>query len=97
MEGAELSAILLSTAAIILVEALKTAVVVKAFRRSEDGNIMGLALAAEGVTFLIDATVVLAAVLPYEPRKAPALFTVCAAFLLSRLASSLALSRVLRK
>lgn len=89
--------VVLPAVLIILVEALKMVAVVRAFRRSDDGNVMGLTLALEGATFAVDAAIVCLAVFPYDDFRAVALFTVCAVFLIARLVSSLTLSRILRK
>lgn len=91
------SCLALPVAVILIVEALKSALVARAYSKSADGNIVGTIVAAEGGSFLVDSAVVCATVFPYEPSRAYALFGVCAAFLLARLVSSIALSRALRK
>lgn len=82
---------------IVVVEVVKAVIVVRAFRKSADGNILGAVFAAEGVSFMIDAAIICLTVFPFEDSRLPALYLGCAAFLLTRVASSVILSRTLRK
>lgn len=84
-------------AVILLVEILKSAIIVKAYAKSADGNVIGAIVATEGGSFLADAAVVFATVFPYDSSRAPALFAVSATFILARLVSSVALSHILHK
>lgn len=87
----------LPAAVILAVEAVKALLLIRAFRKSDDGNVMGALLTLEGATFVVDAAVVCLSVFPYQPSQAPTLFAVCAAFLLARVVSSLILFRALHK
>lgn len=91
------SCVVVPVAVILLIEALKAAIILKAYAKSADGNVIGAIVATEGGSFLVDAAVVCATVFPYDSSRAPALFAVCAAFILARLVSSVALSHILRK
>lgn len=87
----------LAVAVIVVVEVVKALLARKAYMRSADGNALGQILALEGITFAADAAVVCLTVFPYDASHRSAVFAVCGAFLISRVVSSLALSRVLRK
>lgn len=84
-------------AIIILIEILKTAVIARAFSKSADGNVIGTIAAAEGCSFFADAVVLFLSVLPYDQSRASSLFALCVTFLFARVASSVTLSRILRK
>lgn len=91
------SCVVMPVAVILLIEVLKAAIIVKAYAKSADGNIIGAIVAAEGGSFLIDAASVCVTVFPYDVSRTSALFAVCAAFILARLVSSVALSHILHK
>lgn len=95
--SASRACVLLPVAAILVVEALKAAFIVRAYTKSADGNVIGAIVATEGGSFLVDAAVVCATVFPYDSSRVSALFAVCATFILARLVSSVALSRILHK
>lgn len=91
------SCVAVPVAVILLVEVLKAALIVKAYAKSAEGNVIGTIVAAESGSFLVDAAVVCATVIPYDSSRASALFAVCATFILARLVSSVALSHILHK
>lgn len=91
------SCVVMPVAVILFVEVLKAAIIVKAYAKSADGNIIGTIVAAEGVSLLIDAAAVCITVFPYDVSRTSPLFVVCAAFILARLVSSITLSRILHK
>lgn len=88
---------ILCAAAMVAVEAFKCCSLIAAFRRSEDGNIIGALVLAEGLSLAADVTAVSLALSPFRDADIVAAFSLCSVFLAVRLASALSSSRFLRR
>ncbi len=82
---------------VVLAEVVKNVALGRASRRSGDGNVMPALLMAEGVSLLVDAAAVCAAVALDDVSRVAAGFALCAVFFMVRLTSAVASSEFLQK